>query len=279
MNQKTHINFAALEAQLILLAEKFSSAKPFEHVIFDDFLHTKSLDQLQAAIAKPIEKNRSNDYLFAKNKFENPAFGDAGGIMAEVKVELLSQRFSDCLSYIFGKTLFVDPTFLGGGLHQGGEGSFLDMHADFSRHPVHHDWLREINILLYLNRDYREEFGGHLELKHAHSGLYDRVSPVENRLVLMMTKEFTLHGYKPINFPEGTYRTSLAAYAYSLDSDYSSVPLRTTLWKPHDASLGKSVAARLSPVLVKLKNALFGSRTARRAGSSKSQVSQDPDRP
>ena len=275
MINQTHIDFERFEAELPGLKEKFLAASPFQFVVFDGLLHAYSLDQLQAAIAKPFEQNRSNDYLFAKNKFENPAFADAGGVMAEIKAELLSERFAACISSIFGEKLFVDSSFLGGGIHQGGKGSFLDMHADFSRHPVHHDWVRELNILLYLNRDYREEFGGHLELLNSQTGETGRVAPLENRLVLMYTKGHTLHGYKRINFPDGAYRTSLAAYAYALDSDYDAVPVRTTLWKPNDASIGKSVVAKFSPVLVRIKNALFGSATARRAAASNEVAEED----
>jgi len=270
MKTHTHIQFERIEAELAELAAKFRNATPFEHVVIDGFLKPESLAELLRAMPPPDESKRSSDYLFAKNKFENPTFAQNAQIFEQLRDELLSARFAGILSQIYGKEVFVDPRFLGGGIHQGGEGSYLDMHADFSRHPAQKDWLRELNILLYLNTDYQDAWGGHLELQHAATGERGRVAPIENRLVLMLTKGHTLHGYKPISFPPGRFRTSVAAYAYSIDSDYSAVPVRSTMWKPEDASLGKSFLARLAPKLVKVKTALFGSRTERRASESPS---------
>jgi hypothetical protein len=80
----------------------------------------------------------------------------------------------------------------------------------------------------------------------------------------MLTKEHTLHGYRPIQFPPGRFRTSLASYAYSLESDFEKLPDRTTLWRPERSAL-KSAVARFMPALVSVKRRLFGSSTARRA--------------
>lgn len=269
-----HINFEAIEAQLSLLAERFCIAEPFQYVIVDEFLHRSSLNLLISEMPQPDQANKSSDYVFAKNKFENPTFSGEGGIFLELKQELLSQRFADVLSRILGKAVHVDPKFVGGGIHQGGEGSFLDMHADFSRHPTHNEWLRELNILLYLNRDYDESFGGHLELQDANTGKRGRIAPLENRLVLMLTKGHTLHGYKPISFPVGKYRTSLAAYAYSVDTDFAAAPARSTLWKPEQANMAKTIVAKMAPTLVRLKNKLMGSSTARRAISKDESISK-----
>ena len=266
-----HIDFDSIEAKTESLTAAFKNAQPFEYVVIDNFLKQDSLTTLLNAIPKPDSSKKSSDYLFAKNKYEDPSFASQDNILTEVREELLGERFAAILSKIMGKPLFVDPLFVGGGIHQGGENSFLDMHADFSRHPAHKEWLRELNILLYLNKNYKEEYGGHLELEHAQTHERGRIAPALNRLVLMLTKEHTLHGYKPISFPAGTYRTSLAAYAYSIDSDFDSIPQRSTVWKPEDASGLKTALAAVSPYLVKAKNSLFGSSTVRRANLQKTK--------
>jgi hypothetical protein len=81
----------------------------------------------------------------------------------------------------------------------------------------------------------------------------------------MLTKELTLHGYRPIGFPPGGFRTSLATYAYSLEQDLNAVPDRTTVWRPETGGPIKSLVARFMPGLVRAKRRLFGSSTARRA--------------
>lgn len=259
------IRYDHIVPRLETLAQEFRSANPFEYVAIDGFLTDAALEQVHANIPRPQEENKSSDYIFAKNKFENPNFAGGAPIFQQLKEELLGERFAAVLTAIYGRTLFVDPRFVGGGIHQGGEGSYLDMHADFSRHPGNKDWVRELNILLYLNRDYDESYGGHLELQHKETGERNRIAPMENRLVLMLTKGHTLHGYKPINFPKGRYRTSLAAYAYSIDTDYDATPERSTQWRPEDAGMAKSLLAKASPTLVKVKTTLLGSNTERRA--------------
>lgn len=59
--------------------------------------------------------------------------------------------------------LVPDPYYLGGGLHQIERGGFLKIHADFNwreQMRLH----RRINLLIYLNKDWKDEYGGHLEL-------------------------------------------------------------------------------------------------------------------
>lgn len=265
MSPSTHIRFELLEERLPALKNAFATAAPFPHIVVDNILHDASLAAVVEAMPAPEESKRSNDYLFAKNKFENPGFANSAQIFEELRDELLSDRFAEILSAVYDKPLFVDPRFLGGGIHQGGEGSFLDMHADFNRHPANKNWLRELNILLYLNQGHQEEWGGHLEMQHRETGERGRIAPVANRLVIMMTKPHTLHGYKPISFPKGRYRTSLAAYAYSLNEDFANVPLRSTQWEPENANVMKTSIARLWSPLVKIKTSLVGSNTERRS--------------
>ena len=52
----------------------------------------------------------------------------------------------------------------GGGLHQTLRGGHLNIHADFTTHHVHEHWARRVNILLYLNEEWHDDWGGRLEL-------------------------------------------------------------------------------------------------------------------
>ena len=265
MEKIVHINYSKIENIKNYSSEIFFSAKPYPHIVVDDFLIEKSYNLILESIPAPRRGEKSSDYLFAKNKFENPIFDTASPILSELRSELVGERFTNFLSFIFNKKIFIDDSFVGGGLHQGGAGSFLDMHADFSRHPVHKEWVRELNILLYLNDGFENDWGGHLEMHNSVSGEKDRVAPIGNRLVVMLTKDFTLHGYKKISFPDGKLRTSIASYAYSYDTNFSATPDRSTLWKPDESGFLKGVVAKYSPFLVKIKRSLFGSSTAKRA--------------
>ena len=79
----------------------------------------------------------------------------------------------------------------------------------------------------------------------------------------MLTKSHTLHGYEKINFPEGRYRTSIAAYAYSIDDGSTNTPYKSTQWAPK--GFIKKKLASISNFLVPLKQKFFGSRAAKQA--------------
>lgn len=260
-----HINYEKIEGNIDAFKDAFINAKPFPILVIDDFLFPDSFLKLVSSIPAPDLRSKSSDYVFAKNKYENPGFGDLSNILSEVKEELLGVRFQKIISNIANVNLFVDKSFAGGGIHQGGSGSFLDMHVDFNRHPAHSDWLRVLNVLLYLNEDYREEWGGHLDLYNSISGERSCVAPVGNRLVLMLTNDYTYHGYKSIKFPQNKFRTSLATYAYTIDTDFSRLPARTTVWSPEEGGVLKRSFAKYVPILVGFKNKFFGSSTVRRA--------------
>src|SRR5262249_35198289 len=149
------------------LAVSFAGASPFRHVVIDDLVDPTSLEELRQEIPDPIEAgiHKSRDYVFARNKFEKSGFADFGTRCRELYEEVCSPAVARMLSAIAGEEVFVDREFHGGGVHQGGEGSFLDMHVDFNIHPAHLDWMRHLNVLLYLNQGWKPGWGGRLKLR------------------------------------------------------------------------------------------------------------------
>jgi hypothetical protein len=257
------IRFEHIERQATTLNASFIGAKPFPWLAIDDFCDISRLRELEGAVPDPVEAgiNKSRDYVFARNKFEKSEFRTLGTDFAELYEDLVSERFQRLVQRITGEDVFIDPAFHGGGIHQGGDGSYLDMHADFNMHPERANWFRNLNILLYLNRDWRPEYGGHLKLRHRESGEHAEIEPLFNRCVIMHTRAHTLHGYDRIHFPPGRYRRSIAAYAYTLVQERSA-EARSTIWYPEDANLSKRWLGLAWPRLVAIKRRFFGSRTA-----------------
>jgi Rps23 Pro-64 3,4-dihydroxylase Tpa1-like proline 4-hydroxylase len=134
--------------------------------------------------------------------------------------------------------LIPDPYFGGGGIHQIEPGGFLEVHADFNWHPkLRLD--RRLNMLIYLNRDWPEEYGGHLEL-------WDRqlrecvrsILPVFNRTVVFSTTDSSYHGHpRPLGCPPGRTRKSVSLYYYTngRPDEERSAPHDTIFRKRHDA--------------------------------------------
>ncbi len=260
------LRFERLEAEADDIAHRFATAKPFEHVVIDDFCDSAELLRLCEEIPDPNsgQINQSRDYMFARNKFEKSGFKDISPRFAAVYEEMTSARFQSLLQKITGQPVFVDPEFHGGGIHQGGEGSYLDMHVDFNTHPLHKDWFRNLNILLYLNDGWLPEHKGQLKLRHRdHPETTLEIEPRFNRCVIMFTRDYTVHGYDAINFPEGKFRRSIAGYAYSSLSDAAVPQHRSTVWYPDNAGAAKTAVGRLWPKIVRVKTALFGSATAK----------------
>lgn len=256
------INFDIIESHIDELSVSFANNDLFESVVIDNFCDEQKLLDLIDSIPDPVDSgvSKSRDYVFAKNKYEKSKFKEYGVLFQELYDDLVSEKFQRLLKEITGEDVFVDKDFHGGGLHQGGDGSFLDMHTDFNYHPVNKNWFRNLNILLYLNKDWHSEYGGQLKLRHSVTSKSKSIEPIFNRCVIMYTRNYTLHGYDKITFPVGQYRRSIAAYAYTVkDNDVNDI--KSTVWYPENGWSGKRVLGRFWPNLVKVKNAIFGSGT------------------
>ncbi|HTT74508.1 MAG TPA: 2OG-Fe(II) oxygenase, partial [Candidatus Binataceae bacterium] len=118
------------------------------------------------------------------------------------------------------KGLIPDPYFGGGGLHEVANGGHLSIHADFNHH-TQLDLERRINVLIYLNRDWKEEYGGCFEIwDRSMSKCALRVIPLFNRCVIFNTSSTSFHGNpEPVNHPDSASRRSIALYYYTATWD------------------------------------------------------------
>ena len=242
------------------LAEQFRSAQPFPLLVLDDYLEPDLADALVAEFPAIDAMPKSRDYVFG-NKRELSSVEQSGPAGRRFHEAMTSPAYAQFLQTATGYDVFVDPQFFGGGFHQGGNGSFLDMHVDFNVHPQHSTWLRTLNILLYLNKDWKPEYGGDLLVKSSLDGEVRSIEPRFNRAIIMFTGENTYHGYLKMSLPDGVTRRSIATYAYRPGGEEAQA--HTTRWVPEEAGVLKRTLARNYNVLVKTKNRFFGSRTAK----------------
>jgi hypothetical protein len=253
--------FGSWLSNLGQLRHEYATAAPFPLVVIDDFLVPALADAVLAEFPAPDEMPRSRDYIFGR-KHELSSVAARGPSSRILYDALMSIEFANALNEITDRTLFVDPAFHGGGFHQGTDGSFLDTHVDFNVHPEHPDWLRVLNVLLYLNKEWRAEYGGELLLRSAPEEVPIAIKPLFNRAVLMLTSDSTFHGYERMSLPPGVSRKSIATYAYE-HIPVGSVSARTTGWAPIQSNLLKRMIASRYGGAVRIKNRLFGSATAR----------------
>ena len=206
-----------LVAQAESLHDKYMNANPFPHIYIDDFIPPAVLDDVLEEF--PSIKDPQWDRF--KNVSEQKLANNRDGLMGPVTRHVLSQFNSGAMCAFLEKLtgiegIIPDPYFWGGGMHQIARGGFLKVHADFNWHnklQLH----RRINLLLYLNKDWEEEYGGHLELWDLDmENCITKILPVFNRCAIFSTTTTSYHGHpEPLTCPEDRSRRSLAFYYYS----------------------------------------------------------------
>jgi Rps23 Pro-64 3,4-dihydroxylase Tpa1-like proline 4-hydroxylase len=195
----------------------YLGAKPFPHVVLDNFFNPELIDVVLAEFPKPDAIRWQSFDNAAEIKLASAAEASFGAATRLLMYHLNSITFLEFLSRVTGiDNLISDPRFEGGGLHQIVRGGKLGVHADFNKHRAY-NLDRRLNLLLYLNKDWKEEYGGHLELwDRQMQKCQAKVLPIFNRVMIFGTTDFTYHGHPdPLQCPQGMTRKSLALYYFS----------------------------------------------------------------
>jgi hypothetical protein len=203
-----------------LHAKRYRSAAPFPHIVLDDFFVPDALGLVHDEFPRLDHASGDIKRFDDPNQLKLASTGEAqfGPHTRAFMHFLNSLPFLQFLSALTGiHALLPDPYFEGGGLHEIKSGGYLKIHADFNKHSVT-GLDRRLNVLVYLNRDWHEEWGGHLELwDRGMRGAEVRALPVYNRMVVFTTTGNSYHGHpEPVRCPPERSRRSLALYYYTL---------------------------------------------------------------
>ena len=222
--------------------ESYVGAEPFPHIVIEDLISSETLDQVlrrfpnaadQLNWRRILAKNPAGETA-QFNKQGLPNVSEMAPVIRQLVWELNSGSFIRSLEMLTGiKNLLPDPALRGGGIHQILPGGILGVHADFTRH-VDYDMDRRINVLLYLNKDWKDEYEGHLELwDQSVSRCVKRIRPTGGRCVIFNTDDDSFHGHpKPLACPEGMTRKSIALYYYTIGRSGKTVaPTGATDWQ------------------------------------------------
>lgn len=215
--------------------DEYVTAKPFPHIVIDNFLPESIIEGVLAEFPQPDQIEWKHFYA---GRSDHKLASTSELQMGEATRFLLYQLNSGILINFLQKLtgiegLIPDPHFGGGGLHQTKKGGFLKMHVDFNKHDkMNLD--RRLNLLIYLNKNWQEEYGGHLELWDPEMTVcVKKVLPIFNRCVVFNTSEISYHGHPdPLTCPENWTRKSLALYYYSdAKSEEEVADKHTTLFR------------------------------------------------
>lgn len=209
------------------LSNQYQEAQPFPHIVIDKFLPETILDSVLD------EFNKNENWWYDKVKWTEPY--QVNKFYWPYDIETVNNMPNDLptisalvnylnspimLKYLEELTgidnLIGDELLMGGGLHKITSGGKLAIHKDYSVHPVKKMY-RRLNLLIYLNKNWKEEWGGNLELwDKDHTKLEVSVEPLFNRAVIFTISEDSLHGHPvPLNTPENVSRNSIALYYFT----------------------------------------------------------------
>ena len=194
----------------------YLSNSPYPHIeidgLFNDFMLT--------LVEKSFPNMKAKDKKYLKGGGELKVSTREGSLIAGGATKFFL-RYLNSFEFInfvqrvcdLERDLIADHTLLGGGLHSTGRGGSLGMHIDFPRHKKN-GLDRRINVLVYLNKNWKENWGGHFYASNA--GHTKKYLPTFNKTVIFETNDNTMHGHPyPLECPANRRRNSVAMYYYS----------------------------------------------------------------
>jgi len=202
--------------QIKVYKEEYEQAKPYHHVMIDNFL--------EEDVAKKLSQSFPADELFnhpKKDKHENKLEGDRFDLYPDIfsvlKEEIAKPQFSAFIEQITGvKGAFVTDDTYGVGIQKGKKGSFEDVHIDFNIHPEK-DIQHKLNLQIFLSPTWKAEWNGAIEMwNDCVSKCKKAVSCRFNRALIFEVKDTAFYGYtKPLECPDHTERKVFSANFYT----------------------------------------------------------------
>ncbi len=212
-------NFQKLEKIAFREKLNYLNAKPFPNIVINNFFKNDYLNGILEEFPDLSKAQESQKYNVKNEiKLSNKNYAKFPSKIKTFIDFLNSNTFLDFLQNLTSikEQLVSDPYLEGGGLHEIKTGGFLKMHTDFNRHPfLNLD--RRINVLIYLNKNWKDSYGGHLELWDKNMLKCEKkISPSFNTMAIFSTTDFSNHGHPdPLNCPLNMSRKSIALYYFS----------------------------------------------------------------
>jgi Rps23 Pro-64 3,4-dihydroxylase Tpa1-like proline 4-hydroxylase len=212
-------NYSNLKNLGELKKKEYLLSEPFPSIILDNFFNEDYLKEILKEFPNLENLENTSKYVNKNEiKFANNNFELFPKILKNFISFLNSQEFINFIQNITSikEPLKADKDLNGGGLHEIKKGGVLKIHTDFNRHPSL-DLDRRVNVLIYLNKDWNDKYGGHLELWDKDmTECKQRILPIFNRMVIFSTNDYSNHGHpNPVTCPIDLSRKSIALYYFS----------------------------------------------------------------
>ena len=204
------------------LKQHMATVEPFPHFCIDNFLNGDFAEEVYQSFPSFQEAQQLGKEFSALNEKKKVQVTDSSKFPPAIKKLndlLASKEYVDMWADITGiPNLLADAELAGGGIHETNTGGHLDVHVDFN-FMEGKQYHRRLNILIYFNKDWKEEYGGYLDTwDKGVKQRYGYFEPKFNRACGFVTSEISFHGVTPITCPEGVTRKSFATYYYTKEA-------------------------------------------------------------
>jgi hypothetical protein len=233
---------AEISASVIDRADRyraeFRAASPFKHVVIDEFFEADFARQLLEQFPRFEPGLARSESGATGGKAVNTNIRDISPAYLRLYESIEARQFLDFVSVLSGvPDLILDPKMFGGGTHENLHGQELDPHVDFNYDEAR-QLHRRLNLIVYLNPEWCEEWGGALEIhsnpRRPEENQIRSYAPLFNRCVMFETNEYSWHGFPRINLPEGKRhlsRKSISIYLYTKTRPTEEIaPLHATFY-------------------------------------------------
>jgi hypothetical protein len=181
------------------LYTNFKSAQPFPHLVLENLFPSEILDNILEEIPPMTDEKWVHDQNAHVVKSNLRSAVHLGKKTEQFVAFVHSAKFLYLLSELTGvKALLPDPYLGGGGYHVVPVGGKFDVHAD--RNIDQNSGLaRRLSVLIYLNKEWKPEYGGQLELWDKSGSRCEKViEPTFNRTVIFQITDQNFHGVRPV---------------------------------------------------------------------------------
>ena len=210
------------------LNDIFVGTPPYPMIVLDDFLPTEYAHMLEQEIPG-ISDQYWTEFTRRGSRMKECVKLDQAPVANEFVNQMHSQQGMQWLSKLTNiKDLIPDPYIVGAGYSKSYRGDSLQVHTDFNwnnRLKLN----RKVNLILYLNSEWNEDWGGSLEFwDDEKTHCVQKISPLPNRLVLWIYDTNLIHGFPELlASPENVSRNNLIQFYYTSNATWEKDPKRS----------------------------------------------------
>ncbi|AUW95545.1 2OG-Fe(II) oxygenase [Sulfobacillus thermotolerans] len=189
-----------LRAEQSQLIDQYQSSKPISTFIIDNLLPEDLAHDIFSAFPDPNtlvlrSSLKERKYVGVQMNAYHPLVAEALYAFQDLRVVSAIQSITNI------PTLLPDKHLYAGGISMMGQGHYLLPHLDNS-HDMNRQNYRVLNLLYYVSKDWKEEYGGNLELwpngpKQPQRTIFSRF----NRLAVMVTHKQSWHSVSEVKYP------------------------------------------------------------------------------